>query len=99
MHRGGGRPVPQVDVRCTVNNCRHWGHGDHCTADRILVTTDEIGERYPESVDASNASDIVQQHGHTAAASCMQTCCKTFVARGGSGGTHSGPSGSLVDVF
>jgi hypothetical protein len=91
--------LPQVDVRCTVNNCRHWGNGDHCTAAHILVTTDEIGEQYPESIDASCASDIVRQHGHTAAGSCMQTCCKTFAPREGSGGTHREPSGSLVDIF
>jgi hypothetical protein len=99
MQPGGGAPVPQIDVYCTVNNCRYWGHGDRCTAERILVTTDEVGRRYPEAVDATSAADLVRQHGHTAASSCMETCCKTFSPRDGGEQGAGERRANLVDIF
>ena len=81
--------MPQLEVYCTVSNCHYWADANHCTAEQILITTDDIGRRYPESADVQSAQDIVRQHGHTEAASCMETCCKTFLHRdkAGSEGT------------
>ncbi|SFC59321.1 protein of unknown function [Bacillus sp. OV322] len=25
------------DVKCTVNNCRYWKHGNRCSAESIMV--------------------------------------------------------------
>ncbi len=75
--------MPQLEVYCTVSNCHFWAEGEHCTALRILITTDDVGDRYPEVVDASSARDLVRQHGHTKVEACAETCCKTFTPRGG----------------
>jgi len=75
--------MPQLEVYCTVRNCHYWADGEHCTAEKILVTTDAIGRLYPESVDAAEAQDIVRQHGPTEAEKCYDTCCKTFTPRDG----------------
>jgi hypothetical protein len=74
--------LPQLEVYCTVSNCSYWADGNHCVAEKILITTDEIGRRYPESVDVGSVQDLVRQHGTTQAQDCMETCCKTFTPRG-----------------
>ncbi len=73
--------MPNVEVYCTVSNCHYWADANHCAAEKILVTTDEIGEIYPETVDASETRQIVNQHGPTEAHGCVETCCKTFTAK------------------
>ena len=88
--------MPQLEVYCTVSNCHYWADDNHCTADRILITTDSIGRRYPEAIDASSVGDLVRQHGHTAADSCMETCCKTFTP--GGGGHPAGTPGKQQSV-
>lgn len=69
-----------MTIHCSVNNCHYWTQGNVCEANEIMVTTDEIGKQYPDTMDAPQA----QQFSATPADSCMQTCCKTFV-RDGSG--------------
>jgi hypothetical protein len=73
--------VPQVVVRCTVDNCAYWAEDNYCKADTILITSDAAGVRYPEGVDAPQTEMIVQEMGQTPARSCMDTACKTFKAR------------------
>ncbi|MYL35003.1 DUF1540 domain-containing protein [Pontibacillus yanchengensis] len=29
------------DVLCEVRNCKHWGEGNNCNADRIFVVSHE----------------------------------------------------------
>lgn len=66
---------------CTVDNCHYWADGNHCTAEKILITSDKVGGDYPQAADVSSTADIVRQHGHTPAQNCMETCCKTFTDR------------------
>lgn len=73
--------MPQLEVYCTVDDCQYWADGCHCTAEKILVTTDAIGDTYPEATDVSSVQDLVRQHGKTPAHHCVDTCCKTFVPR------------------
>ena len=75
--------MPQLEVYCTVGDCHHWGDGNHCVAEKILITTDEIGRTYPEATDASSVQDLARQHGSTPAHNCTNTCCKTFTPRDG----------------
>ncbi|UOF88601.1 DUF1540 domain-containing protein [Fodinisporobacter ferrooxydans] len=70
--------MPYVQVVCTVSNCKYWGNGNVCNADKILVTSDQIGTIYPNSIDASQADMIVAESGTTPVSFCESTCCKTF---------------------
>lgn len=73
--------MPNVHVRCTVDNCSYWAQGNICDATEILITTDAVGERYPESLDASQLDVILSDVGQTPARSCLETSCKTFKAK------------------
>ncbi|MBC7347727.1 MAG: DUF1540 domain-containing protein [Clostridia bacterium] len=68
-------------IMCTVNSCAYWGQGNICEAPKILVTSDAIGDAYPESMDANEVTQLVQQAGLTPATTCMETCCKTFTRK------------------
>lgn len=70
--------MPQVEVRCTVDNCYFWAHDNYCSADSILVTTDKAADKYPEAVDAPDTAMIVSEIGETPAQHCRETACKTF---------------------
>ena len=65
-------------IHCIVNDCHYWQQGNMCVATEILVTTDQFGAKEPDSVDASAAKQLTPE----AAGSCMETCCKTYVAKG-----------------
>ena len=66
------------EIYCSVDNCHYWGTGNHCIANKILVTVDAYADRMPDTMDAPQASTAPQ----TPANSCMETCCKTFVHKG-----------------
>ncbi len=74
--------MPQVPanqhIHCSVSNCHYWTQGNICQANEILVTTDQVGNAQPDSWDAPQASAAPP----TPAQSCMETCCKTFAAKG-----------------
>lgn len=70
--------MPNVQVRCTVNNCYFWAQENYCGADSILVTSDGAARKYPESVDAAQTAMIVSEIGETPTQTCMETACKTF---------------------
>lgn len=70
--------MPQLEVRCTVDNCYFWAQDNYCGADRILITSDRAAQQYPESVDAAQTAMIVNEIGETPAKTCMETACKTF---------------------
>ncbi len=65
-------------IMCTVNNCKWWATGNICKASKILVTSDEVGDQYPENVDVDQLSMLVNESGTTPTETCMETCCKTF---------------------
>jgi hypothetical protein len=44
-----------------------------------MVTHDRLGSQMPDSMDAMQASQFSQSPAQT----CMETCCKTFVQKGG----------------
>lgn len=69
--------MPHIEVYCTVNTCDYWGQGNHCFAQKILITRDSAGDQWPDSVDAPQASTLPP----TPAENCMATCCKTFRPR------------------
>lgn len=65
-------------IHCIVNDCHYWKQGNLCVANEILVATDQFGASQPDTVDATMAKQITPQN----AGNCMQTCCKTYVAKG-----------------
>lgn len=73
--------MPQVSVRCTVDNCYFWAQENFCNAESILITTDQAASQYPESVDSRDTAMIVSQIGETPAESGRETACKTFSRR------------------
>ncbi len=66
------------EIYCSVNSCHYWDSGNHCKANKIMVTSDSMGDSMPDSFDAPQASTAAQ----TPVDSCMETCCKTFVRKG-----------------
>lgn len=70
-----------MEVHCTVKNCQWWDD-NYCAAQSILITSDELGAKLPESYDYEDTQSIVRQYGETAVGSCEATCCKTFRERG-----------------
>ncbi|HEY8450574.1 MAG TPA: DUF1540 domain-containing protein [Bacillota bacterium] len=75
--------MPKIEVYCTVSNCHYWDDGNRCGADKILITSDRVGDRFPDAVDANQVQQIIDQAGQTPAENCMATCCKTFRPRSG----------------
>lgn len=67
-----------MTIHCSVNNCHYWTKGNVCHANEIIVTSDSVGDQYPDSMDAPQA----QQFSPTPVGTCMETCCKTFISEG-----------------
>lgn len=65
------------EIYCSVNTCHYWDSGNHCKANKIMVTSDAMGDGMPDSFDAPQASRAPATPVNT----CMETCCKTFVSR------------------
>lgn len=65
-------------IHCIVNDCHYWQQGNKCSANEILVSTDDFGSRQPDRIDAAMASQLTPE----AAGSCMSTCCKSYVTKG-----------------
>ncbi|HET7558463.1 MAG TPA: DUF1540 domain-containing protein [Limnochordia bacterium] len=71
----------KVEVYCTVDNCQWWSEGNHCHAAKILITSDAVGDAYPDEVDSPQVDMIVSEQGETPVDACRETCCKTFTPR------------------
>lgn len=67
----------QQHIHCSVSNCHYWASGNMCHANEILVTSDSIGSTMPDSFDAHQAANM----NATPVGTCMETCCKSFVAK------------------
>lgn len=65
-------------IHCLVDNCHYWQNGNKCQANEIIVTNDQFGSSNPDTIDAKMAMQL----SPTPADNCMETCCKTFVAKG-----------------
>lgn len=70
--------MPEIEVRCTVDNCYFWAKDNFCNAESILITSDGAVDRYPESVDSHDTAMIVGEIGETPAQHGRETACKTF---------------------
>ncbi len=70
--------MPPIEIHGTVGSGHYWADGNHCAAENILITGDDIKRTEAEAHDADNAKNIVRQPGHTEAPTCMKTRCKTF---------------------
>lgn len=58
------------ELNCTVNTCQYWQQGNQCTADHIIIQSDEAGGFSPNAqLDSLTA---------TPAKSKDATCCQTF---------------------
>lgn len=68
----------QQHIHCSVSNCNYWAQGNMCHANEIVVTSDTIADQLPDKIDAPKATQIQQ----TPVDTCMDSCCKTFVAKG-----------------
>jgi len=47
-----------MEVHCTVKNCQWWDD-NYCAAQSILITSDELGAKLPESYDYEDTQSIV----------------------------------------
>ncbi len=65
------------EIYCSVNSCYYWDPGNHCKADKILVTADSMAVQKPDNWDAFQASAAPG----TPVNNAMETCCKSFVEK------------------
>lgn len=63
------------NIRCSIVNCHYWGQGNRCQATEIMVTSDEMSNQLPDSIDAPMAGQITQ----TPVGKSSESCCHTFV--------------------
>lgn len=67
----------QQHIHCIINNCHYWSNGNKCAANEILVATDQFGQKQPDKVDASMASQLTP----SGVSNCWDTCCKSYVPK------------------
>ena len=65
------------EIHCSIDNCHYWGQGNNCNASEIMVTADSWASQAPDKIDSPRFASVPQMR----AASCMETCCKTFVGK------------------
>ncbi|NLO88806.1 MAG: DUF1540 domain-containing protein [Clostridia bacterium] len=63
------------NIMCTISSCHYWTQGNRCNAEEILVTSDAMAQKQPDSIDAPRAEALQA----VSANSSMEACCKTFV--------------------
>ncbi len=73
--------MPQVQVRCTVDNCYYWAEGNYCNADSILITSTDAAAKHSDSLQNQAMSALVNQIGETPAHHSVETACQTFRPR------------------
>ena len=74
MAQRGGQ---QQEIYCAVSNCHYYQSGHKCRAEKIMVCSDPIAHKMPDTMDATTS----QQFPESPCNSCMETACKTFVAK------------------
>ena len=65
-------------IKCYVDSCEYWGHGNMCVADRIEV--DNMSRRAPGKGDME-VGRLGAGYGEARASD--DTCCETFRPRQG----------------
>lgn len=70
--------MSQLTVRCTVADCNFWGSGNVCDAREILITTEQVAQRYQADVGMQQLATILEEVGETTAGTSRATSCKTF---------------------
>lgn len=68
-------------VHCTVENCQWWQSPNLCSAEKIVIVSDESARDLPNEVDVEQINQIVSQTGLSSINDCSECCCKTFVPR------------------
>lgn len=65
-----------TNVKCSVENCYYYGEGNVCTADTIMVETEEF-----ESNNFNEEFGEIGNNSKDQAKSKEQTICSTFKAK------------------
>lgn len=75
--------MPNVQVRCTVDNCYFWAQDNFCNADSILITSSQAAQQYSQETSNTGTSTqaMVSAIGETPADHSHDTACKTFRRR------------------
>jgi hypothetical protein len=73
--------MPQVQVRCTVDNCYFWTNDNFCNAESILITSDQAAEKFSGSFENQTTASLVGRIGETPAQDSRDTACHTFQQR------------------
>lgn len=64
-------------IRCTITNCHYHAKDNACNASEILVTSGEMANALPDTIDAPMAAQVSE----TPVAHGTDSCCKTFVRK------------------
>lgn len=59
------------EVYCTVNTCQYYQHGNKCTANKIVIQSDNAG--------GHSSGEQLSQLSVTPAETNDATCCQTFI--------------------
>lgn len=73
--------MPDVKVRCTVDNCYFWAQDNFCEADSILITSSHAAAQYSQGESGADPDQLVSQIGETPANHSHDTACETFQNR------------------
>jgi hypothetical protein len=65
-------------IHCIVSDCHYYSQGNKCSANEILVSTDDFAAKQPDNIDCTAAKQLTPQ----TAGDCMATACKTYVSKG-----------------
>lgn len=65
-------------IKCYVDSCAYWGQGNHCLAREIVVDNSR-----GRGAGRGDMEIGVLGEGREEAETSDQTCCETFVPRGG----------------
>jgi len=74
------------EVHCTVSNCSYWYEGNRCSAEAILVISDDALARIGQQGGMPGGGKHDQEVGEigpTPARVSKETCCYTFRPREG----------------
>jgi len=70
------------EVRCTVSNCAYWYEGNRCSAEAILVVSDDAVNRMTllgaGQRGGGKHDQEIGEIGQTPARVTKETCCYTF---------------------
>jgi Domain of Unknown Function (DUF1540) len=64
------------EIRCSVANCAHWGQGNFCNADSIIVQTEAY--EYSNNTDNTFTNAVLTGQLQSSAVHSGETCCHTF---------------------